>query len=89
MPVHAIAADIMLSAHFHLWWEFQKAGLKASIPLNIYDAVAVQCPRDERYAVERIMDRILPNPPYYDALCTELDRRLPLKCDTKFLRVPS
>jgi uracil-DNA glycosylase family 4 len=87
MPVQAIAADIMLSAQFHLWWEFQKAGLKASLPLNIYDAVAIQCPHDERYAVEKIMGRVLPNPPYYDALCTELGRRLPLKCDMKFLKV--
>lgn len=86
MPIQAVAADITLSAQFHLWWEFQKVGLKASIPLNIYDAVPIQCPSDERYAVEQIMERVLPNPPYYDALCTELSRRLPLKYDVEFLR---
>jgi hypothetical protein len=33
------------------------------------------------------LERILPNPPYYQALCEVLGRRLPLEYDMKIIEV--
>lgn len=83
MPVQAVAANIMLSAQFELQWVFKKRNLKAILPLNVYDAASIEFPKTELYAVRQEMARILPDPPYYQALCKILGRRLPLKYDIK------
>jgi hypothetical protein len=87
LPVQAIAADIMLSAQFTLWHTFKQAGLKAIVPCNIYDAAVIECPRHEIHAVRRLARKVLPNPPFYRALCDELGRRLPLEFDWEESRV--
>jgi len=79
MPVQAEAANIMLDAQFHLQWSFMQKGMKARLPLNVYDAATVECPKHEVPTVLREMARILPNPPYYQALCQTLGRTLPLQ----------
>lgn len=87
MPVQAIAANVMLSAQFELQWSFMQKRMKAILPLNVYDAATIEFPKLELHTVKREMERILPNPPYYQALCDLLGRRLPLKYDTKIVRV--
>ncbi len=89
LPVQAIAADIMLSAQYALWSAFQKAGLKAVVPCNVYDAAFIECPKYEIYQVRRVMAEVLPNPPFYEALCKELGRTLPLEYEAEEKRVIS
>jgi len=89
MPVQAIAANIMLSAQFELQWAFKKKRMKAILPLNVYDAATIEFPRTEMYSVKKEMERILPNPPYYQALCATLGRTLPLKYDLTLTEVPT
>jgi uracil-DNA glycosylase family 4 len=78
LPVQALAADIMLSAQYHLWAAFRREGLKAVVPCNIYDAALIECPKYEIHAVRRLMKQILPRPSFYVSLCSELGRELPL-----------
>lgn len=87
MPVQAVAANIMLSAQFELQWSFMRKRMKAILPLNVYDSATIEFPTSELHTVKREMDRILPNPPYYQELCHLLGRSLPLKYDTKIVRV--
>ena len=79
MPVQAIAANVMLSAQFELQWSFMQKRMRAILPLNVYDAATIEFPALELHSVKREMERILPDPPYYQALCAILGRRLPLK----------
>lgn len=83
LPVQATAADIMLSAQYHLWAKLRQAGLKALVPCNIYDAALIECPKYEIHRVRKIMAEVLPNPPFYAALCQELGRTLPLEYDVE------
>jgi DNA polymerase-1 len=78
LPVQAIAANIMLSAQFHLWNTLRTAGLRSLVPLNVYDAATVEAHRTELPHVLRMMEQVLLNPPYYVALCQHLGRSLPL-----------
>lgn len=87
LPVQAIAADIMLSTQYALWSRFRQEGLKAVIPCNVYDAALIECPKYEIYRVMRVMEEILPNPPFYQALCDELGRTLPLEYEVKKMLV--
>jgi DNA polymerase-1 len=87
LPVQAIAADIMLSAQYALWSRLRQEGLKAVIPCNVYDAALIECPKFEIYRVRRIMEEVLPNPPFYAALCQELGRTLPLEYEVEENRV--
>jgi DNA polymerase I-like protein with 3'-5' exonuclease and polymerase domains len=87
LPVQAIAADIMLSAQYVLWAKLRQAGLKAVIPCNVYDAALIECPKYEVHRVRRIMAEVLPNPPFYQALCDELGRTLPLEYEIEEKRV--
>jgi uracil-DNA glycosylase family 4 len=87
LPVQAIAADIMLSAQYALWSAFRKAGLQAVVPCNVYDSASIECPKYEIHRVRRIMAEVLPNPPFYQALCAELGRTLPLEYEVKEKRV--
>jgi DNA polymerase I-like protein with 3'-5' exonuclease and polymerase domains len=83
MPIQSVAANIMLSAQFELQWAFMQKRMKAILPLNVYDAATIEFPPTELYSVKQEMERILPDPPYYQALCKVLGRRLPLKYDMK------
>ena len=83
LPPQAIAADIMLSAQYALWSAFRRAGLRAVIPCNIYDSGLIECPKYEIYQVRRVMAEVLPNPPFYEALCKELGRTLPLEFEVE------
>ena len=87
LPVQAIAADIMLNTQYELWSAFRKAGLKAVIPCNVYDAALIECPKYEIYRVRRVMTEVIPNPPFYQALCEELGRTLPLEYEVTEKRV--
>ncbi len=87
LPVQATAANVMLSAQYHLWSQFRKAGLQAIVTCNVYDAALIECPRHELYRVERLIKEILPNPPFYQALCAELGRELPLGYDLDKSRI--
>jgi uracil-DNA glycosylase family 4 len=89
LPVQATAADIMLSAQYHLWAKLRQAGLKALVPCNIYDAALIECPKYEIHRVRQIMAEVLPNPPFYTALCQELGRSLPLDYDIEETRIPA
>jgi hypothetical protein len=85
-PVQGVAANIMLSGQFELAAEFKRRHMKAVIPMNVYDAASVECSERELSTVLGLMDKILPNPPYYQALCEELGRTLPLKFDVNVER---
>jgi len=86
LPVQATAADIMLSAQYELWSRFKQAGLKAVVPINIYDAALIECPKHEIYRVRSIIAEVLPNPPFYRDLCEELGRKVPLEHDLEEIR---
>lgn len=88
LPVQATAANIMLSAHFSLAKIFKTQNLRAVVPLNIYDAAAIDLPASELSAVQRIVAEVLPNPPYYEALCSRLGRRLKLAYDCHTITKP-
>lgn len=83
LPVQAIAADIVLSAQYELWARLRRVGLKAVVPCNVYDAALIECPKYEIFQVRRVMSEVLPNPPFYQALCDELGRTLPLEYEVK------
>ncbi len=89
LPVQAIAADIMLSAQYALWSAFRRAGFQAVVSCNVYDAALIECPKYEIYRVRKVMAAILPNPPFYAALCDELGRTLPLEFEAEERRVAS
>lgn len=78
MPVQACAANVMISAQIRLWDEMEKRGLRSMPSMNVYDASPVEIEEIETDAVLRCMEEVLPNPPYYEALCGVLGRRLPL-----------
>jgi uracil-DNA glycosylase family 4 len=86
-PVQTCAADIMLSAQFHLWAEFKRRGMQAVAATNIYDAAAIECPRFEIHEVHQCIEAVLPNPPYYAALCDRLGRSLPLEFELKEIKL--
>jgi uracil-DNA glycosylase family 4 len=83
LPIQAVAAVLMQSAQFHLWWSCKKVGLRAVVPINVYDAAAIEVPPKEIFAVRRIMGEVLPNPPFYADLCAHLGRRLPMEYDVR------
>ncbi|KKN80421.1 hypothetical protein LCGC14_0330140 [marine sediment metagenome] len=87
IPVQATAANVMLSAQFELQWAFMQKRMKAVLPINVYDAASIEFPKQELYAVQHEMKRILPDPPYYQALCKVLGRRLPLEYDVEIQRI--
>lgn len=89
LPVQALAADVMLSAQYTLWSRLRWAGLKAVVPVNIYDAALIECPKHELYRVEQVMQEVLPRPLFYRALCEELGRELPLEYEVTKYRIPS
>lgn len=78
LPVQAVAANIALSAQITLWQRLRAEGLKTVVSLNVYDAMCLEVPRGELPRVLELMHEVLPDPPYYQALCDRLDRRLPL-----------
>lgn len=88
LPVQAVAADIMLSAQSALWGHFIDNNIRAVVPANVYDAAPIECHDYDLYAVREAMQRVLPNPPYYDALCRYLGRTLPLEYEAKEFLVP-
>ena len=83
LPIQAVAAVLTQSAQFHLWRCFKEAGLHTLVPINIYDAAAIEVPKYEIHAVRRIMGEVLLSPPYYQDLCDHLGRRLPLEYAVK------
>jgi len=87
MPVQAVAANITLSAQFELALAFKQRHMRAVTPLNVYDAATIECHECELPVVLSLLKRILPNPPYYRALCEELGRSLPLDYDVKIRRI--
>ncbi len=87
LPVQAIAADIMLSAQYELWSRFRQMHMTAVVPCNVYDAAAIECPKLEITRVRQVMAEVLPNPPFYQALCDELGRTLPLQYEVKEKRL--
>jgi hypothetical protein len=89
LPVQAIAANITLSAQYDLWAAFKKAGLKATVACNIYDAALIECPRYEIHRVRDVMNQVLPRPSFYRSLCAELGRELPLEYESKEVAPPA
>lgn len=89
LPVQALAADVMLSAQYTLWSRFRQAGLRAVVPVNIYDAGAIECPKHELYKVQHLMQEVLPRPLFYRALCKELGRELPLEYEVTKYQIPT
>jgi hypothetical protein len=78
-----VAANITLSAQYHLWATAKRESVAMSCPVNIYDAIGIVLHPNERrrYGMKRaskLMADILPNPPYYRDLCAHLGRTLPL-----------
>ncbi len=81
--VQTVAANITLSSHVTLFKEATRLKLKTVFPVNIYDAIAIDGPAFERHSVSQLVERVLPNPPYYEKLCELLGRRLPLRYEMK------
>jgi len=78
LPVQAVAANIALSAQVTLWQRIKSEGLETLISLNVYDAMCMEVPLRELNRVLQLMHEVLPNPPYFEALCREIGRDLPL-----------
>jgi uracil-DNA glycosylase family 4 len=83
-----IAANITLSAQYHLWATAKRENVAMTCPVNIYDAIGIVLHPQERrrYGMKRaskLMADILPSPPYYRDLCTHLGRTLPLAYEVK------
>ena len=83
IPIQAVAAVITQSAQFDLWSEFKRCRLRSIVPINIYDAVAIEGPKTEKHIVSKIMLDVLPNPWYYQALTAHLGRSVPLGYEIK------
>lgn len=82
-PFQTVAANITLSAQYNLWHTARMRGIGLTCPVNIYDAIGMVLRDRERnkYGMKRavkLMDEILPNPPYYQDMCAHLGRTLPL-----------
>lgn len=87
MPGQATAANVILSTQFELAVAFKKKHMKSVIPLNVYDAATIEVPECELATVQGLMREVLLNPPYYQALCKELGRTLPLDFEMKIQRI--
>jgi DNA polymerase-1 len=83
IPVQAVAAVIMQSSQFHLWHRCKELNIRTVVPINVYDAAAIEVPKLEIFQVRSLMKDLLPNPPYYQDLCDHLGRTLPLDYDVK------
>lgn len=86
-PVQTTAANIMESAQFELWCRFRAARLKSLVPVNIYDAAAIEVAPHELATVQSLMASVLPNPPYFQRLCELLGRTIPLAYDFSVVRM--
>ena len=80
LPVQAIAACICESAQVKIDSELRRRQLQSIIVLNCYDSLDLECPRQEELVTE-LLQSIMPDPPYYQALQESLQRKLPLKID--------
>lgn len=84
LPVQTIAANIMLSAQFELFRRMREQVYPHPVvPLNVYDASPIEVPYGQVPRTLELMAEVLPNPPYYEALCNELGRRLPMVVEYK------
>lgn len=86
LPVQAIAANVMLSGQFEVYNTIRDQNLRTRMPLNVYDAAALEVPPLELDPVLAIMKQVVPNPPFYSALCKVLGRTLPIEYDVKVTR---
>lgn len=86
LPVQAVAANIMVAAQFEMFRRFRaerRSDEYPLVPLNIYDASPIEVPYGQLTYAVRVMNEVLPNPPYYEQLCHELGRRLPMVAEYK------
>lgn len=85
LPVQVMAANVMLSAQFTLYKTIKERNMRSRVPLNIYDAAAIEVAPLELEPIQGIMREVLPNPPFFVALCKHLGRSIPLTYDAKVL----
>lgn len=85
LPVQATAACICESAQIEISQHLCTHNLSSVLVLNCYDALDLECPQCEREIIDRLLNRVMPSPPYYNALCAELGRNLPLTIDVEIV----
>jgi DNA polymerase I-like protein with 3'-5' exonuclease and polymerase domains len=74
---------IMLSAQNEITRQFKVRSMRATIFINIHDELCIDAPPEEATTVDRLLRKILPNPPYFHDLCTLLGRTVPLAYEIK------
>lgn len=89
LPVQWTAAMIMLSAQAEMWRLADARGWHGiTLPVNIYDATGfVLSPLERRrYGHERaitLIHEVMPNPPFYQELTSQIGRAIPLGYEVK------
>ncbi len=85
LPVQAVAACICESAQVAVGLQLRDRNLRSVTVLNCYDALDLECPLCESGLIKEMLQREMPNPAYYRALCAELGRTLPLTIDMEII----
>ena len=57
MPIQGTAADIIKLAMVRVDEELRKAGLQARLIMQVHDELIVECPEEEKTAVEELLER--------------------------------
>lgn len=82
-PVQATAVNILLDAQSGVCQELTSRGFQSKVTLQVHDSLYVEGPAPEYKAVREMLERWMPNPPFYRKLCESLGRYMPLKIDVK------
>jgi uracil-DNA glycosylase family 4 len=80
-PVQCTAANILTDIQGELLRTFTQNRLRALMPLQVYDSVAVECPFVEKEPVLRALDVYMKGPPYYAELLERHQVDVPLTYD--------
>jgi len=80
-PVQTYSAQLLQSAQYQVHRDLWNSNLSALVDMNIYDAIHVDSPREERGLVRAILDKWLPHPPLLEVLQKELNRTVPIEYD--------
>ena len=83
LPIQATAANILISAQDALITGLTERGLKSVSGLQIYDSLFVEGPMEELEIVRKMVPPLVKNPPFFQELCANLERSIPIRADEK------
>ena len=84
-PIQMTSAHLVLSAQYAIQSAILYRGLSALVNANVYDAVRIEAPVEERQELLEIIEKPLTHPPLLDTLESELGRTVPLRYEVSIV----